>query len=309
MSRRSPALDAGVVLSLLLMFASAPHAASPNPPRALTAVVHGNNATLTWLSPSTGTPPLGYLVEASVSSGGPVIATFLVIEPSIVLNAIPDGVYYLRVRAGNAEGLSAPSNELALRIPTNGTPCASPPNAPTGLRASVVGTMVTVSWSAATGCAATGYLVQAGAAAGASDLAVLNAGASTSVSVSAPQGTYFVRVVAVNAFGVSVASNEIVVAVAGPLDLSGRWTGTSDYINAPFEFMLSQRGDIVSGTYQDQKDFGGVAGRITGTHILIDVNFGDTGIRFEGTIESDRRIRGTIRVPVLGRSFTFELTR
>jgi hypothetical protein len=39
------------------------------------------------------------------------------------------------------------------------------------------------------------------------------------------------------------------------------------------------------------------------------VNFGDTGIRYEGTIDTFDRISGTLWVPVLGRTFTFEMVR
>jgi hypothetical protein len=301
-------------LSPILLFVVASHtvlvAAAPGQPSNLAAVVAGNTVTLTWQAPSTGSAPLGYLVEASLSPGGTVIAAFLVIGPSIVLNAVPDGVFYVRVRAGNAEGLSPPSHEAVVSVPDGGGPCTRPPNAPTNLVANVSGGLVTVTWLVPPGGCAAAYVVQAGSAPGLSDLAVFNVGGNTSLTVSAPPGTYFVRVVAVNAFGGSLASNELIVTV-GPtvVDLTGIWSGTSDYINAPFTFNIRQRGNIVSGTYQDQKDFGGVAGDVTGDHVLLDVNFGDTGIRFEGTIESANRIRGTIRVPVLGRTFTFEMTR
>jgi hypothetical protein len=55
--------------------------------------------------------------------------------------------------------------------------------------------------------------VQAGSSSGASNLATLSIGTSTAVSALAPPGTYFVRVLAQNACGVSGASNEIVVTV------------------------------------------------------------------------------------------------
>jgi hypothetical protein len=285
-------------------------AAAPGPPRNPAAVVSGHTITLTWQAPSTGGVPLGYLVEASLSPGGAAIAAFLVINPTIVLSTVPNGVYYLRVRAGNAEGISAPSTEVAVSVPAD-ISCPSPPNAPRSLSATVIADLVTLTWLApAGGCAATAYVVHAGSAAGLSDLAIFNVGASTSLVVSAPLGTYFVRVVAQNAFGQSVASNEIVVTVSSTsVDLTGIWSGESDYINAPFEFRLRHSDRGLGGTYQDQKDFGGVAGQLTGTHVLLDVNFGDTGIRFEGTLETEDRIRGTIRVPVLGRTFTFVMTR
>lgn len=286
------------------------YAAAPGSPNGAAAVVSGSAVTLTWQAPTTGGPPLGYLVEASLSPGGNAIAAFLVIERTIFFGAVPNGVYYLRVRAGNAEGLSAPSADVMVSVP-GGETCPSPPPPPGGPAASVVGATVTLTWLPPSGgCAASGYIVHAGSAPGLSDLAAFNVGSATSLSVSAPPGTYFVRVVATNAFGGSPPSDEVIVNVGDPaIDVTGVWLGESDYINAPFEFRITQRGLFVSGSYQDQKDFGGVAGEITGDAIVLDVNFGDTGIRFYGTIETAASIRGTIWVPVLGRSFTFVMTR
>jgi hypothetical protein len=42
---------------------------------------------------------------------------------------------------------------------------------------------------------------------------------------------------------------------------------------------------------------------------VIDVNFGDTGIRFEGSIETPDRIRGIIRGSVIGGTYPFVMTR
>jgi hypothetical protein len=301
---------AGSALLFGLICSAAAMAATPGAPRNLAAAVAADTVTLTWQPAAAGTAPLGYLVEAALSPGGPTVAAFLVIEPALALNAVPTGVYYLRVRAGNAQGLSAASNEVMVSVP--GGPCTTPPQAPTNLSASVSGSLVTLAWQrASTGCAATAYVVQAGSAAGFSDLAILNVGNTTTLSVSAPPGTYFVRVVAVNAFGGSVPSLELTVVV-GPaaIDLTGVWFGASDYINAPFTMNITQRGHGFGGTYQDQKDFGGVAGQIADSQVVIDVNFGDGGLRMNGTIESANRIRGTIFVPLLGsRRFTFEMTR
>jgi hypothetical protein len=296
---------------MLLLSAGVVFAAAPGPPRSLSAIVSGNTVTLTWQPPAGGTAPLGYLIEAAVSPGGPSVAAFLVVEPSLILNAVPNGVYYLRVRAGNAEGIGPASNETLVSVPGGGGPCTTAPNPPTSLNAAVSGSAVPLTWlPAASGCAATAYVVQVGSAAGLSNLALFNVG-SPSLFASAPPGTYFVRVVAVNAFGSSVPSTELAVTV-GPtaIDLTGVWSGTSDYINAPFTMNLTHQANSFGGTYRDQKDFGGVAGQVTDTQVVIDVNFGDGGFRMNGTIESANRIRGTLFVPLLGgRIFTFDMTR
>jgi hypothetical protein len=93
------------------------------------------------------------------------------------------------------------------------------------------------------------------------------------------------------------------------VNLTGRWFGTSTYFNAPFTFDLTQNGNQVSGIYRDQHDVGGVAGIVNIGSVIIDVNFGDTGIRFEGSIEGPDRIRGVIRGSVIGGVFPFVMTR
>jgi predicted phage tail protein len=286
-------------------------AAAPNPPHSLAAAVAGNTVTLTWLAPSTGAVPASYAVDASLSPGGPLIASFPVASTSLVVNSVPNGVYYVRVRALNVDGSSAASNEVVVVVPGGGS-CTSPPNAPTNLTSNVFGVSVTLNWLApAGGCPAAGYVVQAGSAPGLSNLAVINlAGSATTLSVTAPPGTYYVRVIALNGFGGSVASNEVVIAVTTtPPNLAGHWSGTSNYFNAPFTFDLTQSGNGLSGRYRDQHDQGFVSGIVNIGSVIIDVNFGDTGIRFEGSIENANRIRGIIRGSVIGGPYTFVMTR
>jgi hypothetical protein len=312
MASRIVVIHAVKAAAIVVLTSVAPAmAAAPAPPTSLTAAVTANSVTLTWAPATGGTTPLGYLIEAALSPGGPSVATFLVIEPTVVFSVVPDGVYYVRVRAGNAEGISGPSNEAQVSVPDSGA-CATPPRAPTDLNAAVAGNAATLIWRPALGeCAATAYVVEAGSAPGLSNLGIFNVGVTTTLLVSAPPGTYFVRVVAVNAFGGSGPSNELTVIVGSTaIDLTGVWSGTSDYINAPFTMNITQRGNDLGGTYRDQHDFGGVAGQVMDCQVVIDVNFGDGGFRMNGTIESAHLIRGTMFVPLLGnRMFTFELTR
>lgn len=201
---------------VVLMLGLRAHAAAPNPPTNLAAIVTGNAVTLTWTAPTTGTPATSYVVVASLSPGGTPIAGFPVQNTTLAVSGVPNGVYYVRVIAANAEGASGLSNEIVVVVPSTGGSCTAPPDAPTNFNAIVQGSLVTLGWTApAAGCAVTGYVIQAGSAPGLSNIAVLNVGALTTLSVAAPPGLYYVRLLAVNAFGASAASAEIVVTVGG----------------------------------------------------------------------------------------------
>ncbi|MGE3191553.1 MAG: hypothetical protein AB7N90_17850, partial [Vicinamibacterales bacterium] len=114
---------------------------------------------------------------------------------------------------------------------------AAAPTAPANLAASVSGSTVTLSWTAA-GNGPTGYILQAGTASGQTSTTVALAGSATGYVTTAPAGTYFVRLVATNADGTSPASNEITVVVGGtgctapaaPQNLSATFKGTALYL-------------------------------------------------------------------------------
>jgi hypothetical protein len=205
----------GVVTTLLVLtLASGVLAAPPNAPQSLTATVNGSTVTLTWIAPSTGSAPTGYVVVAALSPNGTPIAMLPVSNTTLVVPAVPNGVYYVHVRAVNIEGTSNASNEVIVVVP-GGTPgCAAPPEAPRNLAGTVSSGLVTLAWTPApTGCAATGYAVQAGSAPGLSNIAVINVGNVTTLSATAPPGTYYVRVIALNAAGGSQPSAEIALTV------------------------------------------------------------------------------------------------
>jgi len=91
---------------------------------------------------------------------------------------------------------------------------------------------------------------------------------------------------------------------------AGIWDGTSTYFNAPFTVDLRLTGTSLAGRYTDQHDLGYVSGTYTGgTAIVIDVTFGDGGIRLEGEFEGPDRINGTMRVSTISRLFPFTMIR
>jgi hypothetical protein len=182
--------------------------AGPLSPTSLSATWQGTVATLSWVAPTSGGTadrPTSYLIEAGSAPGARDIASFNVGNVTAYSVDVPVGTYYVRVRGVNALGTSNPSNEITVQGR------GAPPARPTGLSASGSGSTVNLQWTAPSGNAHTGFVIEAGSAPGLSNLAVLSLGNVTSFSTSAPPGTYYVRVRAVNSRGASTPSNEVVV--------------------------------------------------------------------------------------------------
>ena len=174
----------------------------------------GQTVTLAW-TPGAGDAPTSYFIEAGSSSGRSDLASFTTGSntPSFTATSVPPGTYFVRVRAQNGVGMSAPSNEIVLSILSG---CAGPPSSPSGLTATASGTSVTLAWHAPSGsCPATNYVIEAGSGPGLSTLANFSTGsASTTFSASGvPPGAYFVRVRSGNAAGSSAPSNEATLIV------------------------------------------------------------------------------------------------
>ena len=120
---------------------------------------------------------------------------------------VPAGNYFVRVRATNAAGVSAASPDIVVTV---GASCALP-SAPTGLTAGVAGTAVTLQWSG------TGpFRLEAGTAPGTSNAFAGDVGSATTLAASAPAGVYYARVHARNGCGLSLPSNEALIAVLVP---------------------------------------------------------------------------------------------
>lgn len=189
--------------------------AAPTAPQALAVELTGNTFTMTW-APPVNVPPvtlLTYYIEAGSMEGSSNLAFFPTgnTQTTYVTPPVPNGSYWLRVRAQSAGGLSPASDEVRVVI-------GPPPPEPPVLSGAVIGPgAVLVQWTApaAPGAAITGYQLRAGIAPGWNDVGTLDFPASTLSFATGglPSGTYYVRVVALSSQGPSEASNELVITV------------------------------------------------------------------------------------------------
>jgi hypothetical protein len=212
----------------------------PGAPRNLTAAASGSTVTLAWTAPAGSAIPTTYYIEAGSAPTAANLANFSTGNTMTMFSAagVGHGTYYVRVRAANAAGTSAPSNEEILVVLG-----PQAPEPPTGLTAAASGSVVQLNWNAPTVSAqsgvATGYIIEAGSGSGRSDLASFATG-NTATSFSASgvgAGSYYIRVRATNAVGPSPPSNEVLVVVSAapapgpPIGLTATSSGSSVHLS------------------------------------------------------------------------------
>lgn len=189
----------------------------PGAPGNFTVSFSGRSVFMNWTPPATGGAPTTYALEAGSSPG----ASDLVVVPlgsttAFSAAGVPDGVFWLRVRAANATGWGSASNEIGVTMRPSGG-CVGLPLAVTFNPAAVAGNNVVLSWSAPAagpGPAVLSYVLAAGTAPGLSNITVFDTGsAARSLGAVAPSGVYFLRAAARNACGIGPQSNEVTVVV------------------------------------------------------------------------------------------------
>jgi hypothetical protein len=173
-------------------------------PTGLVFQVSGNEVRLRWNAVAPGAE---YILEAGSTSGAADFYAGSVGATTSLSATVPNGRYYVRVRARSANGLlTPPSNEAIIDVGSPGLP-----SAPTGLVYSVSGRTVAVHWQASRG--ATEYFVEAGTVPGGVNVYYGSVGAQLGISGTVAPGRYYVRVRALNAVGVSAPSVELVIDV------------------------------------------------------------------------------------------------
>jgi murein DD-endopeptidase MepM/ murein hydrolase activator NlpD len=182
----------------------------PSAPVNLQGTVSGQTLTMTFSPASTGSVPDGYVLEAGTTPGAFNIARVPIQASPFVVNNVPAGTYYVRIRATNRSGTSAASNEITITVLAPGT--LGPPTALTATVGAV--RRVTISWIAPASGTPTGYRLEAGSTAGLSDIALVTLGNQTTFTADfVPVGTYYVRVRGVNSAGVGAPSQEVLLTV------------------------------------------------------------------------------------------------
>ena len=88
----------------------------PGPPVLNPAQVNGSTVTLSWSPSASGGAATSYIVTASFTAGGPVIASLPVTGTLITVSA-QAGTYFVRVAAVGAGGTSGQSNEIVVTVP------------------------------------------------------------------------------------------------------------------------------------------------------------------------------------------------
>jgi hypothetical protein len=194
-----------------------PPSTAPSAPQNFQVSFSGRSAFMSWAPPSTGDPVSGYTLEAGSAPGRADYAAIpLGTATSFAAGGVPDGVFWLRIRASNASGVSPASNELGLSMQAAGG-CVGLPLPITFAPPTVSGNHVTVTWSApppGPGPAVTSYVLAAGTQPGLSNLAMFDTGSTAQgLGAPAPPGVYYLRAAARNACGIGGASNEVIVAV------------------------------------------------------------------------------------------------
>jgi hypothetical protein len=191
--------------------ATASGGSPPQAPTAITSSVVLDTVTLSWTPATTGGPAQSYTIEASYGPGLPVIASLNTpnATPSLVVDGVQSGSYFVRVQARNALGASAFSLGTTVVV----GPCTAP-GAPTGLSYTTADNLVTLAWTPPASGVTQGYWLYAGTAPGLSNALVRALGPTPSFFGPAVYGTYYVRLAAGNSCSVGPNSAELTVVVA-----------------------------------------------------------------------------------------------
>lgn len=191
----------------------------------VSASLSGQTVDVSW-APPTAASPSAYRVEIGTSPGTTAMSGLTAgLAASFRITDLPSAGYFIRVRAVVDGVTGEPSDEIMLtvggaapppRSAAIATACSAAPGAPVAFAATAQGSAVQLSWQPGAGDAPTAYVLQVGSAPGRADLLTVPiAGHATGLQATAGVGTYALRLIALNACGVSGFAPEALLVVGG----------------------------------------------------------------------------------------------
>lgn len=189
----------------------APASGAPYTPWPPTTASTAGMVTITPDPTFLGPPATDFLLEAGPTPGATAVVLPLPVG-GVTIPGVPAGRYWLRVRARNAAGTSAPSEWTSFEV---GSGAPQPVQA---VEAFVTGPRLVMTWNSDEDLVPpTDYVVEAGSAPGLSDIARLPVAGRHFTYDPVPPGVYFLRVRARNSAGLSPVFDEQMLVVGdGP---------------------------------------------------------------------------------------------
>jgi hypothetical protein len=175
--------------------------AAPSPPTGPAASAQNGVVTFTWLPPTSGCAPTGYLVRAGTAPGIGNLGSFDVGLVTSISAPVPPATYYVAAIARNGSALSGASSEVSVTVANT---CTAPA-APVAFTATSALDVVTLTWQAPAGAAR--YLIEVGSASGATDIATVPWVGTGLQTAGVARGRYFLRVRAESTCGLVGASS------------------------------------------------------------------------------------------------------
>ena len=124
-------------------FAFSANPLAPATPLNLRATAVGTTVNINWDEATSGGAPSSYLMEAAQTPGGAPLGSLGTNTTSLQVASVPNGTYYVRVRAQNAVGQSAPTADVAVTVGQSGGTLTLATPAPVA-----IGQVATFTWQA-----------------------------------------------------------------------------------------------------------------------------------------------------------------